>query len=336
MSDLGKIDRSFFDERVASSLGADRDDVSLGPRHGVDFGVLDVGGRAVVTATDPLSIVPDLGLERAARFALDLVLADVAVSGVPPSHLSICFTLPPAMSDADFTTVWETIHEECADLGVGVVTGHTARYADCSYPWVGAATALGVGNHDRLVRPDGARVGDRLVVTTGPGAETVGLLSTLFGDRLELPAETVDTARERLEDVYCVRDALTAAAAGPVTAMHDVTEGGLAGALNEMAAGSDTRFSLERDRVPVRPGVEAVCEHLGIDPWHVTSCGTLVVACDPDGVDDVVGALEARGTVAADVGRVEAGEGVFVDGERLAHPDVDPSWEAYATLAEES
>ena len=333
MTDLGKIDRSFFEQHVAPNLGADREDVAIGPQHGVDFGVLSVGGQALVTATDPLSILPDLGFERAARFALDLVLADVAVSGVSPTHLSICFTLPPEMTDAEFATVWETIHAECVDLGVSVVTGHTARYSDSSYPWVGAATAFGVGDHDEIVRPDGARPGDRLVVTTGPAAESVGLLSTLFGDHMDLPESVIENAQARLEDVYAVRDALTAAAAGPVTAMHDVTEGGLAGALNEMAEGSGTQFVIDRDAVPLKPGVEEVCASLEIDPWHATSCGSLVIAVEEGGVGDVCEALEARGTVAAEVGRVEAGEGVIVDGDRLAHPRVDPSWAAYAELA---
>ncbi|WP_121741397.1 HypE family hydrogenase expression/formation protein [Natronorubrum halophilum] len=338
MSDLGKIDRQFFDRRIAPNLGADRSDVALGPRHGVDFGVIDIGGQALVTATDPLSILPALGFERAGRFALDLVLADVAVSGVAPSHLSICFTLPESMTDEQFATVWETIHAECADLGVAVVTGHTARYSDPSHPWVGAATAMGVGDHDEIVRPDGASEGDRLLLTTGPAVESVGLLSTLFGDQLDLPDGVVGDARDRLEEVYCVRDALTAAAAGPVTAMHDVTEGGLAGALNEMADGAEARFSIDGDAVPMRPGVREVCVALEMDPWAATSSGSLLIAVDPAGVDDVYSALEERGTVVAEIGRVEAGdevdEGVVVDGERLEHPSVDPSWRAYAELAD--
>ncbi|MFC4542871.1 AIR synthase family protein [Halosolutus amylolyticus] len=344
MSDLGKIDRAFFDRHVAPNLGADRNDVALGPSHGVDFGVLDIGGRALVTATDPVSILPPLGFERAARFALDLILADVAVSGVAPSHLSICFTLPETMTDAEFATIWETIDAECTDLGVSIVTGHTARYSDPSYPWVGAATAMGVGDHDAIVRPDGARDGDRLVLTTGAAVEAVGLLSTLFPDQIDLPADDLAAAQDRLDEVYAVRDALTAAA-GPVTAMHDVTEGGLAGALNEMADGARARFAIDREAVPMRPGVREVCDHLEMDPWAATSCGSLLIAVDPGGVDDVLAALEERGTVAAEIGRVEsigaadrdadADGKVLVDGDPLEHPSVDPSWAAYAELARE-
>lgn len=335
MTDLGKIDRSFFEKTVAPNLGADREDVRIGPTHGIDFGLVDIGGRAVALATDPISILPELGLERAARFALDLVVADVAVSGLAPSYLSICFTLPPEMDDEDFATVWATIDEECGDLGIAVTTGHTARYSECSYPWIGAATVLAVGDFEDVIRPDGARPGDRLLLTTGPGAEAVGLLATLFSDRIDLPGSTLADARERIGDVYCAQDALAAARAGPVSAIHDATEGGLAGATNEMAAGAGVRFEIDREAVPLRPGVAEVADHFGFDPWAATSCGTLLLAVDPSGVEGVVEALESRDTPVAEIGRVREGEGVVADGERVPLPKRDPSWAVYAALAEE-
>ena len=57
--DLGKVDGEFLRETVYPHLGTDRDDVRVGPTTGVDFGVLDVGGQALVIATDPLSLPPD-------------------------------------------------------------------------------------------------------------------------------------------------------------------------------------------------------------------------------------------------------------------------------------
>jgi len=106
MNDLGKVDREFLERVVYPHLGADRADVAVGPRHGVDFGVLSIGDRAVVLATDPVSVLPELGWERAGRLALEVVLADVAVSGVDPTHLTISLSMPPETSDADLETLW--------------------------------------------------------------------------------------------------------------------------------------------------------------------------------------------------------------------------------------
>ena len=334
MPNYGKVDGTFFDEHIYPHLGAEREEIRVGPQHGVDFGVVDIGERSLVVATDPISILPKLGFERAARFAFDVVCADVAVSGLPPAYLSLDFTLPPAMTDAEFATLWRAIDREASELGASIVAGHTARYEGCSYPWIGGATVLGVGSADEIVRPDGARPGDSLVLTTGPAVEAVGLLTTLFGDEMDLPEETIETARERLDDARAVYDALAAVAAGPVTAMHDVTEGGLRGALCEIAASTGVRFDIERERVPMRPSVEPVCEYLDIDPWAATSAGSLLLAVDSAGVDPVLDALADRDTTAAVVGEVSAGSGAYVDGERIEPPPADPSWDVYAEYTE--
>jgi hydrogenase expression/formation protein HypE len=330
MPAYGKVDGAFFDEHIYPHLGAEREEVAVGPQHGVDFGVVDLDDRSLVVATDPISVLPELGFERAGRFAFEVVCADVAVSGLPPAYLSLDFTLPPSMTDAEFASFWQAFDREARDLGASVVAGHTARYEGCSFPWVGGATVMGVGNRDEIVRPDGARPGDALLLTTGPAVEAVGLLTTLFGDEMDLPESTLDTARERLDDARAVRDALAAAAAGPVTAMHDVTEGGLRGALCEMTASTGVRFDIDRERVPMRPGVEPVCEYLDIDPWAATSAGSLLIAVDSSGVDPVLDALESRETTAAVVGEVSAGSGAYVDGERIEPPAADPSWDVYA------
>jgi len=334
MTDLGKVDRAFFDEQIYPRLGADRADVRLGPRHGVDFGVVDVGGRAVVLASDPLSLTPALGFEKAAWFAVHVALSDAAVSGIPPTHLAVTFTLPPEMTDAEFETVWETFDREAREFGVSIVTGHTARYGGCRYPWVGGATALAVGDHADLVRPDGATPGDRLLVTKGPGVEVAGFLVTLFEEAVDLPASTVADAKERFYDMSPVRDALTAAAAGPVTAMHDATEGGLRGALVELARAGGVRLDVDSSAVPFLPGVEAACEFFGVDPWAATSEGTLLLTVDPSGVDAVLSALADEGIPAAEIGAVRDGEDAYVDGERVEPPDVDPSWAVFEEYAE--
>ncbi len=87
----GKVSRAFFEERIAPNLGAERSDVALGPAHGCDFGVIrpDEATHATVLATDPISILPDLGFARAGRFALHVVLSDVAIATVEEGAASV-------------------------------------------------------------------------------------------------------------------------------------------------------------------------------------------------------------------------------------------------------
>jgi hydrogenase maturation factor len=349
--DVGKVDRAFFDEYIYPQLGADRGDVRLGPNHGVDFGVIelcsmssqnsessddavDVGDRVLALATDPVFVLPDLGMERAAWFAVHVLLSDVAVSGLPPTHLAVDLNLPRDATDEAFAALWEVFHREAEALGVSIVTGHTGRYANCAWPTVGGGTALAVGDPADLVRPDGARPGDRVLVTEGPAVEATGVLAARFEGllRAELPDATVDAALDRFWDASPVRDALVAAAAGPVTAMHDATEGGLLGALRETAAAAGVEIAIERDRVPVLPGVREVCGHVELDPWTASSEGTLAVTVDPEGVDEVLDALADEDVPAADVGEVREGDGLVVDGD-THQPGADSLWAAYERLA---
>ncbi|QDX39880.1 AIR synthase family protein [Salarchaeum sp. JOR-1] len=325
----GKASREFFDAHVAPNLGADRDDVLLGPTHGADFGVVDLGDRVLALASDPLFVLSDLGVRDAAWFAFHIAVSDVALSGLPPTHLALDWNLPVDADPGFVGEVFSVFDAEARDLGTSIVTGHTGAYEGCSFPTVGGATALALGDRDSLVRPTGATPGDRVVVTKGPAVETVGVIASVFGDKLDLPAETVDAARDRLRDASPVRDALTAAATGEVTAMHDATERGLANGLHELAAASGVGVDIERANVPTSPGVREVCEFLGIEPWTASSSGTVVLAARDSA--PVVDALADEGIPAADVGRVTE-SGVHADSSPLPEPEADPFWPAYADL----
>lgn len=332
MPDTGKVDQAFFAEYIATRLGASRDDVRKGPSHGVDFGVVDVGDSAVAMATDPLSILPAIGLERAGRFGVQIILADVAVSGLSPSHLAVSFALPPDMSDEDFSTVWGAIHRECEDLGVAVVTGHTARYAEASLPWVGHGTAHAVGDPDDIVYPDGTQPGDTLLVTKGPAVETTGLLTTLFPDQIPVGESTLSAAQSCLDETDAVRDAGALAAVPGVHAMHDATEGGVFGAFHEMAESAGVRLNIDTAGIPMHRSVQAVSEALGMDPWRATTAGTLVVAVDSDHCGAAIDSLEDAGTTVGVAGQAVEGTGVVVDGESTSQPSGDSSWPVYERL----
>ncbi len=336
MTGLGEVDRAFFDAHIYPHLGADRDDVTLGPQHGVDFGAIEIGEQAVAMATDPVFVLPSLGFERAAWFAVHVLVSDVAVSGLPPTHLSVDFNLPPELTDAEFETVWETFDEEATELGVSIVTGHTGRYAGCNYPMVGGGTTLAVGDSADLVRPDGAQAGDRVIVTKGPAIEATGLLSIQYESLLAdaVDADTLQAAQDRFYNASPVRDALTAAAAGPVTAMHGAAECGIYGGLFEMARAGGVRIEIQQGSVPVQPGVVEACDFFDIDPWISIGEGALLATVDPSGVEDVLAALDDEGIPAADVGEVVAGSGLVVDGEAKDHPGRDPFWAAMAEYAE--
>jgi hydrogenase maturation factor len=344
----GKVTASVFSDVILARLGAPDPDVLVGPRHGVDVGVLRVApGLAMALTTDPVFVVPGYGWERAAWFAVHILASDAATSGLPLRWMAVDLNLPPDTAEADLAALWDAWSRTCAELGLAVVTGHTARYDGCNWPMVGGATCAALGPEDAFVTPTMARPGDRVVVTKGAAIEATALFAATFPERLaaELGAEVQAAADALFERMTVVPEARVAAAYGlrerGVTAMHDATEGGVVGALAELAAASGVGLRVDLDAVPVRPEVAAVCGHVGIDPYRSISEGTLVATVRPEHADGLLAALAEAGVEAAAVGEVtEPGAGAVAvqDGRAapLEHPGLDPFWGAFGRWAAES
>ena len=157
----------------------------MGPQHGVDVGIVEIGGKAVSFTTDPVFIVPEYGWERAAWFAIHIIASDSVTSGLKPKFLSIDLNLPMEMTKQQLEIIWDVMHRECEKMGIAVVTGHTARYENCHYPMVGGATIIGVGELDEYVTPKFCRAGDKIIITKGPAIEATGIFAAMFPKVIE-------------------------------------------------------------------------------------------------------------------------------------------------------
>jgi hydrogenase maturation factor len=338
----GKATAEMFEQVILRRLGAHDVDVLVGPQHGVDVGVVQVAdGVAMALSADPVFVVPAYGWERAAWFAVHILASDTSTSGLRLRWMSVDLNLPPSISDDDLATLWDAFHRTCGDLGLAVVTGHTGRYDGCDWPMVGGATCIGLGSADAYVTPTMAEPGDVVVVTKGAAIEATALFAATFPDRLAagVGTETVAAADALFESMTVVPEAVIAREFGlrdaGVTSMHDATEGGVLGGLLEVAAASEVGIRVDHGRIPVRPEVRAVCEHVGIDPYVSISEGTLIATVRPSRGDAFVDVLRSDGIDAAIVGEiVPAADGrtIVLDGEDrpLVHPGLDPFWAAGA------
>jgi hydrogenase expression/formation protein HypE len=341
----GKATAELFERVILRRLGASDPDVLVGPRHGVDVGVVTVAdGVAMALTTDPVFVVPAYGWERAAWFAVHILASDAATSGLPLRWMAVDLNLPPEISDEDLTTLWEAFHRACEELGIAIVTGHTARYDGCAWPMVGGATCMALGAADAFVTPTMARAGDRVVVTKGAAIEATALFAATFPERLAagVGEQVVKQADALFEQMTVVPEAVIARAFGlrgdGVTSMHDATEGGVLGGLLEVATASEMGMRIELDAIPVLPEVRVVCGHVGIDPYVSISEGSLIATVVSERADAYVGALAEEGIDAAVVGEVTdpALGRVLVtrDGEEpLVHPGLDPFWGAFGAWA---
>jgi hydrogenase expression/formation protein HypE len=333
-----KLPQRVFEELIYPRLGAASRNVLVGPMHGVDAGIVRIGNRAVAMTTDPVFIVPEYGWERAAWFAIHILLSDVVTSGLPPKYLAIDFNLPMEITEDQLEIVWKTIHHECKRYGVAVVTGHTARYGNCGYPMVGGATVLAEGGLSDYVAPRFVRPGDAIIITKGPAIEASGIFAAMFPKRLadKFGPAFARKAEKLFWQMSVVEDAMAAISVGTrergVTAMHDATECGLWGGIYEMAQAGNFGVRVTKEAIPVMPCVREICDLYGIDPYKSISEGTLIVMCRPHKADKLLAAFKTRRIPAAAIGEVTRKGMVLVENGRetpLVHPVVDPFWAAY-------
>ncbi len=337
---LGKIDRKMFDRLIYPRLGAKDPRVLVGPMHGVDTGIVEIGGQVVASTSDPVFIVPEYGMERAAWFAIHILVSDVVTSGLKPAFLSIDLSRPPRMTDEELTTVWSIIHRECEKMGIAIVSGHTGRYENCDYPMVGGATVLAVGGKEEFVGPQFIKEGDAVIITKGPAIEACGILGTMFPEIIEekLGERVRQQAAEMFWKMSVVDDAQCAVSIGVrdkgVSAMHDATECGIWGGLVEMAHASGFGMRIEKEKIVVEPGVKEISGLFGFDPYPAISEGTLLLTVRPDHARDVLSVFGKNNISASAVGTV-TGKGapvMLIEGGRekkLEHPGVDPFWPAF-------
>ncbi len=347
LPEMGKISADVFDELIYPRLGRRRRSVLVGPRHGVDIGVVDIGGgRVMALTTDPVFIVPEYGFERAAWFAIHILCSDAVTSALRPTYLSIDLNLPLEITRAELETVWKTMDAECKKLGIAIVCGHTARYDGCHYPMVGGATVISIGQKTRYVTPQMAKRGDVIIITKGAAIEATGIFALAFKNRIrEYFGEDFSRRAEAVfYQMSVVEDALIAASVGTrergVTAMHDATECGVWGGLYEVAKASRVGMRIEKDKIIVLDEVDKICSRFGMDPYSSISEGTLIITCKEDKAAAVLRKLSQKRIPASIVGQVisESKGIILVDGGRerpLEHPRVDPFWPAFArALAE--
>jgi hydrogenase expression/formation protein HypE len=348
MTALGKLAPEQFARLIAPHLGAARPEVLQGPRVGTDAAIVRLGaGRVMAVTTDPLSLIPGLGPEDSARLAAHLLASDLWTTGIPPAYAAVSLQLPPALDDEVLGRYWRTLASEWAKLEVAVVTGHTGRYEGCDLTIVGAATLIGTGDEGRTVGPAFVRPGDRVLVTKGCAIEATAIAARLFPERLaaRLEPEVMERARGMLDQVSVVRDCRAALRVGVrdrgVSALHDATEGGVLGALVELALACSLDLRIERARIPLEPAARAACELLDIDPHRALSEGTLIAAVRPETAAAVRSALEEEGIPCADAGEVVRGPGAVwlteADGKvaELRQVEPDPWWPAYARAVRE-
>ena len=340
---LGKVPRKFLEGVVLKNLGAKRKSVLVGPGQGLDNAVISLDRDKVLLVTsDPLSVIPSIGLRDSAWLSVHLLAADLATSGVSPQVAMLDLNLPPEMELPSAAIYLRAIGDECNRLGIAITGGHTGRYPGSGYTVVGGGVMFSVAERRAYVTPAMAVSGDSVLITKGAAIGATAILSNSFSEtiRSKAGAALLRKAKSRLRDCSTVKDAMAAASVGlhgGVSSMHDATEGGVLGGALELSSACGLPVIVERESIQIPDEVSAVCGTFGLDPLTTTSEGTLLITCKPRAVQAVRAALAKEKIEGCEIGRVgrrDEGRGLLVSSggskPRPHAPGPDGYWKVYS------
>jgi hydrogenase expression/formation protein HypE len=318
---MSKFSLDVLEQRVFPYARAKDPDVILGAAFGEDVALTRVGEDILVSHVDPIvGAIGDIGW-----LAVHVACNDVAASGIQPRWLQL-LVLVPRMEDVELLErIMQDASRAAKEVGASIIGGHTGYSAGLSRPLV-AVTALGTASGEEPVLTGGARAGDRVLVTKGIALEGTAILAQDFADvagRLGLSEEELAEGRSVMAEVSVMPEALVLAANG-ITAMHDVTRGGVLETLLEIANLSGVGIEVTFSALPIPDIVSRFAEAFAFDPLRMISSGTLAVTIPPERVEAVSEALEEMGTPFAFVGRATEGTGVRVhkDCETAHHTEI--------------
>ena len=327
----GKIPIDILKQVVFKNLGAERREVILGPSAGIDGAVIDVGDKSIVVSTDPITGA----IERIGWLAVNVNANDVATFGCEPAFLLSCILLPENSDEAIVKTISTQMNRAATDLRIAIVGGHCETTPGLKNPIV-VGCMMGITEKGNYVTAAGARPGDSLILTKSAGIEGTAILASDREEQLKkvLNATMLKNAKQFYKRISIVKDAIASFKTGGVHAMHDPTEGGIAGAIHEMADASNMGVRIFREKIRVEPETAKICELLQIDPLQLIASGSLLIAAEPAFAEEIVKTLKKNKIHAEVIGEsLPSREKRLIVNEngkteKLVRPVTDQLWQA--------
>ena len=325
---IGKVSETVLKRSIFKQIHTKRDEVLLGAGVGEDCAAVKLSpGEIFVISTDPITgTVKDVGM-----LAIQITANDLASSGAEPVGVMLTVLLPEEIEEEDIREMMRQVEEACAHFHIQVMGGHTEVTRAVTQPVI-SVTGVGKVREDRLVSTAGAKPGQDILVTKWIGIEGTSIIAKEKEQELleRFSQAFVDTAKGFDQYLSVLPDSRIAVEHG-VSAMHDVTEGGIYGALWEVAEASGIGLEIDLKAIPIRQETIEICEYFELNPYYLISSGCMLMAADQG--HDLVRKLEAAGIPAAVIGKATDGKArrIWNGGEEsyLERPKTDELYKIY-------
>lgn len=298
---IGKLETEDLKRLVLDKIINNRKEIKIGAGIGEDCATISFGDFDCVVSTDPItSSVKDIG-----RLAVHISCNDIASDGVEPVAIMLAVMLPEGTTDEDVSEIMDQAVKAADEAGVQIAGGHTEITRAVNQPVI-VSTAIGKTISGESQNAREMKPGDDILITKTAGIEGTGIICGDLKYELEgvLSSDELNHGKSLLNDVSVVRDGNIAAAVG-TSGMHDVTEGGILGALWEVCSISGLGAIVEEDKIPVDPVTSKIAKHYSLDPMRLISSGCMLITARKEKSAEIIGKMAKAGILCSRIGEVK-------------------------------
>ena len=327
--EIGKLKTELLEKYIFNSLSSNRDEVVIRGGVGLDCAVMDFGGDLIVTSTDPITgATKNIG-----SLAINVSVNDVSCQCADPVGVLMTVLIPPSATIEELKEIIEDANATAKKLNVDIIGGHT-EVTEAVNKILISTTVLGRVNRDVMPDIKKVKAGDLVAVSKNVAIEGTSIIANERDDIEEvLNEEDIKFAKALSENISVLKESKLASKYG-VKYMHDITEGGLYGALWETGVAVGHGLRVYYENIPLLDVTNKISKFYEIDPMKLISSGSMLMIFDKDKFKDFKEETEKFGIKVTDIGEVIEGK----DTEVIAYDQIlilsEPSSdELYRVLA---
>lgn len=328
---IGKLDSEILQKIIFENIIYKRPEVTTGAGIGEDCAIIDFGELECITSTDPITAsVNDIG-----RLSIHISCNDIASNGIQPVAILLTVLLPEGTTEEDIATIMKQAAKAAADCQVQIAGGHTEITKAVNQPVI-CSTAFGRAPKGGSQSAKTMQPGDKIYVTKKLALEGTGIIASEKGEELlkegVLTQVELEVASKMLDQVSVVEEGVLAGDIG-THGMHDITEGGILGAVWEMCNIAGCGAFLCEENMPLDEVTLKLAKHYDFNPLRMISSGSMLILAAPKAkggtAEDLELAMKKAGVQITCIGEIlEEGENskiLMKDGsvEEIAPPSAD-------------
>lgn len=277
----GKIDLKDLNEIISSYVGVKKKQTILSSSIGEDSCLIDLkllDEDIMLISSDPITFTS----KNIGRLAVIINTNDIYASGGLGYGIMLNILIPTNRTLNDLKKIMEEIHDECINHNLQILGGHT-EVTDAVNDIIISVTIIGTSKKQNVIKTSSSKKGDLIFLTKTLGIEgTIVLFDEHKSELKEILTEYEIQEIEKFREKLTIKNECEILRNININSMHDITEGGLIGALLEMSVSSKNGFKIFKEKIKIHDITKKICDYLNKDIFHLISSGNLLFTCDKE------------------------------------------------------